>query len=263
MEISIKRLEDLFETYFPEGKYKNMTKCFISNYYLYKKSEFKTSYKNGYFIVTYDDNKFIFCEYPSTDFFHAVEGYLKEYMIKDGDIVIDCGAYQGTFSILASKLVGERGLVIAFEPDTTNYKKLIHNLKINNISNVKPINKGLWSTNKILNFRNNYQGSSFFYDYHNNNLITKVPVVSLDEELANLEINKVDFIKADIEGSEIELINGSKNILLNNNVNLAIASYHELDGNKTHIKLEKILKKLNYTSKTEFPYHLTTYAKRI
>jgi len=66
----------------------------------------------------------------------------------------------------------------------------------------------------------------------------------------------------DIEGAEIEAIKGAKKTLKNNTANLAIASYHILDGEKTHFKLEKMLQKLGYKTETSFLQHLTTYANK-
>lgn len=224
-------------------------------------SDFNTTYGNDNFIVNYHQNVYKFCDYPSSDFYEILEGYLRKYTIKKGDIVVDCGAYQGSFSILASQLVGENGLVIAFEPDPTNYNELLINLKLNNISNVICVNKGLWNKNTVLNFKNEDRGSSLIIEGDETDSLITVPVVSLDQELNDLGVTKVDFIKADVEGSEIELIKGSEKTLLNNHVNLAIASYHILDGEKTYINLEKSLNELGYMTITEFEDHLTTYAK--
>lgn len=255
-------LGELFSIYFPEGKIKNMIKCFIANNYLFNSCDFSTTYENSNFIINYNQNVYKFCNYPSSDFYEILEGYLRKYTIKKGDVVVDCGAYQGSFSIIASQLVGENGLVISFEPDPTNYNKLLINLKINNISNVICINKGLWSKNSVLKFKKEDRGSSLIIKGDEKKSLISVPVVSLDQELSDLGVTKVDFIKADVEGSEIELIKGSEKTLLNNHVNLAIASYHILNGEKTYINLEKSLNKLDYVTTTEFEDHLTTYAKK-
>lgn len=259
----IKFLGEKFLSQFPEGKIKNITKCFVANNFLFKNCDFRTSYKNGMFIVNFQQNSYKLCEYPSSDFFEIIKGYMRRYTIKQGDVVIDCGAYPGTFSILASKLVGGKGLVIAFEPDPTNYRKLLHNLKLNNCSNVKAINKGVWSKKTHLNFKMDNTGSSLIFEKESTNSIIRVPVVTLDLELSELGIIKVDFIKADVEGAEIELIKGAKKTLEINKVNLAIASYHELNGKKTYLTLENMLERLGYTPITEFEEHLTTYAEKL
>lgn len=254
---------EVFLSYFPEGRIKNIIKCFLANNFLFKSNDFRTTYINGIFIVNQHQNVYKFCEYPSSDFFEISEGYLRRYTIKQGDVVVDCGAYQGTFSVLASQLVGEKGVVIAFEPDPANYKNLLHNLKLNNCSNVTAINKGLWSKKGYLKLKMDNTGSTLIFEEDLRNSSIEVSVVTLDQELSNLGVTSVDFIKADVEGAEIELIKGSKNILATNKVNLAIATYHELDGKKTSVMVEDQLRKLGYTAVTEFENHLTTYAEKL
>jgi FkbM family methyltransferase len=257
-------LGDIFFSYFPEGKLKNRIKCFIANKYLFRNLDFTTTYKNDVFYVNYHQNVYEFCDYPSSDFYEILEGYLRKATIKKGDTVIDCGAYQGSFTVLASKLAGKDGTIVAFEPDPENYKKLLHNLKLNKVSNVITINKGLWNSTTELYFKKDSKGSSFLINPNDElgESLIKVPVVGLDEELFNLGVQKVNFIKADVEGSEIELVKGSKKTLLNNHVSLAIASYHQINGENTSKTLEEILKKMGYTTTTEFEDHLTTYAAK-
>jgi len=257
-------LGNMFFSYFPESKLKNRIKCFLANKYLFRHHDFTTTYKNDIFYVEYHQNVYNFFDYPSSDFYEILEGYLRNTSLNKDDVIIDCGAYQGTFTVLAAKMVGEKGMVISFEPDPENYKKLLYNLELNNVSNVITINKGLWNSEAELDFKQDSKGSSFIYNHKNdmNKSLTRVPVVSLDEELKKLGVKKVDFIKADVEGSEIELIKGSKQILLNNKVDLAIASYHELNGQKTYLTLEKMFNELGYESFTGFEDHLTTYASK-
>lgn len=57
---------------------------------------------------------------------------------------------------------------------------------------------------------------------------------------------KIDFIKMDIEGAEIEAIKGAKQLIKNYKPAFSIAAYHVVDGERTYKKLEKMFKKLNY-----------------
>lgn len=256
------KIFSIFDKHFPEGKYKNKLKCVIYNNDYRKSKRFNISYVNDYFLIKYNNIEFKFCIDPILDFYRSIEGYLKYYNLKEDDIVIDGGAFQGTFSILAAKIIGETGIVIAFEPDPNNCANIERNLNLNNINNVKIIKKGLWSDNKTLEMKINGMGSSFIYNNTEDASIMSLEVVKLDTEMQKMGFNKINYIKADVEGAEIEMIKGAKNILLSNNVNLAIASYHKLNGQKTYIDLEKILKKSGYDVETSFPYHLTTYAKK-
>lgn len=123
----------------------------------------------------------------------------------------------------------------------------------------------MWNRNEILKFDNRKDKGSIIVECANDEIkgeIMDYKFVKLDDEIKNLGINKVDFIKMDVEGAEIEAIEGCKNILKNNNVNLAIASYHIRNGEETYKKLEPMLNNFGYKTKTEFPEHLTTYARK-
>lgn len=245
----------------PESSFKNKIWCFYHNIFFYKKNNFKIYFKKKHFFVDFNSFGLFLHENFYKDWV-CFKGYLKNYNLKKGDIIIDAGAYVGTFTLIASRIVGDEGKVIAFEPDEENYKILLNYIKLNNINNIILIKKGLWSKNTALKFKNDHSGySSFFFGENEKNIIS-VPTVTLDSELKKLGIKKVDFLKMDIEGAEIEAIKGSKETLRNNNANLAIASYHVLNGKKTYIELERLLKNLGYKTETSFPQHLTTYATK-
>ena len=185
-------------------------------------------------------------------------GYLRHYDLRPGDVVIDAGGYEGTFSIYATKAVGETGRVIVFEPDTENCMKLEANIRLNGLMNVIVVNKALWSEDKTLKFNNKHTaGASFFFNA--SPYAVEMSAVSIDNELERLGISKVDFIKMDIEGSEIRAIEGAKKVLMNNAVNLAVASYHIISDEETSTGVEAVLRKFGYEAMTEFPQHKTTY----
>jgi len=60
--------------------------------------------------------------------------------IKEGIVCIDIGSNIGYYAILESKLIGDGGQVIAFEPLQKNYETLLHNIDLNKLSNVKAYN---------------------------------------------------------------------------------------------------------------------------
>jgi hypothetical protein len=56
------------------------------------------------------------------------------------DIVVDVGSHVGKYSLVASKLVGNSGKVIAIEAEPENYKALLRNISINSFTNITPLN---------------------------------------------------------------------------------------------------------------------------
>jgi FkbM family methyltransferase len=63
--------------------------------------------------------------------------------LRPGDTFVDIGANIGVYSLLASKLVGASGRVLAAEADVDTYARLVGNLKLNNAANVDARNYGL------------------------------------------------------------------------------------------------------------------------
>jgi FkbM family methyltransferase len=68
-------------------------------------------------------------------FEHPVMEFLKE-KLSAGDVVYDVGSNIGLYAVLLGKLVGEKGLVIGFEPEQKNYDHLLQNLSLNSLNHV-------------------------------------------------------------------------------------------------------------------------------
>ncbi|HEU0155836.1 MAG TPA: FkbM family methyltransferase, partial [Stellaceae bacterium] len=64
-------------------------------------------------------------------------------MIKPGDTVFDCGAHQDVHSIIYSRMAGERGRVVAFEPFPMNIEIAKLNTALNNCFNIDLIDAAL------------------------------------------------------------------------------------------------------------------------
>jgi FkbM family methyltransferase len=189
-----------------------------------------------------------------------MQGYFEKYTPKKADIVLDCGSYVGCFTIIASKLVGAKGKVIAFEPDATSYRKLLANIELNKLTNVKAINKGVFDKNSKKEFyERTSRGSSFVFE--SEGMLTKsVDVTTIDNVVKELNLEKIDFIKMDVEGAELQALKGTEKILKTLKPNLAIATYHIIDGKTTDNDVEKYLQKLKYKTVTGFMQHRVTYA---
>ena len=151
------------------------------------------------------------------------EEYERYYKPKRGDIIIDAGAYMGVFTIKTAKIVGKEGLIIAIEPDSRNTRILKKNLSLNGCNNVTIINKAVWSTCGEIDYKK-YAWSAVsavatlrpddiveFGGKQTVVNVVKVPTTTIDDIVSDLGLNRLDLIKMDIEGSEIEAIKGAKN----------------------------------------------------
>ena len=133
--------------------------------------------------------------------------------IKKGDVVLDIGAHIGYYTLIAAKIVGDKGKVYAFEPDPKNFSLLKKNIEENNYKNVVPINKAVSNNNgKIklyINPANTGDHRIFKSADKRGGIITET--ITLDDYFKN-DI-KIDFIKIDIQGAEHTALLGAKNIL--------------------------------------------------
>jgi FkbM family methyltransferase len=149
--------------------------------------------------------------------------------LKRGDYVIDAGANFGLFSVLAGEKIGESGKAYAFEPIIESRKLLLKNLNVNKVNNVKIISNALGENNNKIEFVifNNLEGSSGYFqgDFPKE----KVDQIKLDDFVKKNGIKKVDFIKADIEGMERDLLFGAEEIIKKFHPKISICTYHRPD----------------------------------
>lgn len=134
-------------------------------------------------------------------------------IIKKGDVVLDVGANIGLMTIPFSKMVGNNGRVIAYEPQSEIFKILCGNIAINNLTNVDTINAGVGDSNDLLYLpKIDYTKSNNFGGF---SLQTKgeIPVNQIKLDTINNYFNKIDLIKIDVEGMESNVLKGASNLI--------------------------------------------------
>ncbi len=165
----------------------------------------------------------------------ALDEYeLDDVRIQPGDVVIDCGGHVGFYTKLA--LDRGAGRVIAFEPDPENHWCFRENLKTEIADGrVLLIQAGVWNKRDTLTFyhsKDNPGAHSFLEMSSDAVQYADVPVLPLDELIAELGVEEVDWIKMDIEGAEREALAGSTEVLKRFRPNLAICTYHRVDDSE-------------------------------
>jgi FkbM family methyltransferase len=187
--------------------------------------------------------------------YRELPSYFVKQTLNEGDVVLDCGAFPGDYSIIASRIIGSRGKVFAFEPDPTNRSYLKETLALNCAQNVEVVPLGLdMSSGRELFTMTG--GSSRFARFREGKNQTEVRTISLDD----LD-GRVDAIKMDIECAELAAVMGGRRLLTKQHPNLMIASYHQVDGRQSFIELEKLLPTMGYTNvETIHHRHMVTYA---
>lgn len=140
----------------------------------------------------------------------------------EGKTVYDIGAHIGIYTLFFARAVGLTGTVIAFEPNPDNYYELIENIKINNFQNVvvKRIAVGSDRGEAILWTPVLHTSKGSICEENKQQMLSnykkikrfKVEVNSIDY-LVERNYKKPDFIKIDVEGAEIDVLQGAKRTL--------------------------------------------------
>lgn len=152
----------------------------------------------------------------------------RNMFIGKDDIVFDCGANIGLFSIIAAK-EAVNGLVYAFEPFKENINFINKNLELNNISNVKAIENAVWEKSMTIKMRfdaDSPASSGYLHVNKYENNIREITAISIDEFVTTHNVERVDFIKMDIEGAERYALKGAFKTIKKHKPKLSICTYH-------------------------------------
>jgi FkbM family methyltransferase len=144
--------------------------------------------------------------------------------VKEGDVVIDAGAWIGDFSAYAAS---KNALCYAFEPTSETYKILRQTAELND-NRIIPVQKGLGDREyetKIY-FGEASGGANNIYNCSNTDRGETIQITTLDRFVEENKIERIDFIKSDIEGAERDMLKGAKHTLAKFAPKLAICTYH-------------------------------------
>jgi FkbM family methyltransferase len=156
------------------------------------------------------------------DFETAEVAFVRRFL-KPGMTVLDVGAHHGLYTLISSKIVGLRGRVFAFEPSLRERRALVLNVWLNKIKfaiswnvRIQGLAVGEENTETDLYVADDWAGAFNSLRPPNVSAATskaRVRVVSLDHWLATHKVNRVDFIKLDIEGAELSALRGARVLL--------------------------------------------------
>jgi FkbM family methyltransferase len=158
--------------------------------------------------------------FPShTEPYGTTAEYLDFAGLSEGQIVLDIGAYSAVTSIIFAGLVGPSGHVYAFEADHTNYECAALNVEMAQrwmgLKNITLLHTAIWSHEDGVMFSNEgaMGSSAVAITGGGRGLETKTPSTTLEGFCRKQGLDRVDFIKVDIEGGEIEMLRNSVGFL--------------------------------------------------
>ena len=191
---------------------------------------------------------------------------IEHFTPKQGDIVVDIGAHMGRYTIISSKRVGTNGKVVAIEAHPGNFEMLNRNIKLNQLTNVIPLNYAVYSkeTKIKLYVPDEESGYTIYHTLmeRTGKKFVEIDAITLDylllqsnvisgvgvEEKEAVEVN---WIKIDVEGAEFEVLKGATNVLSKSK---DIALLMEVHGLNNYRPVVEFLSSYNFKIEFEKTY---------
>jgi FkbM family methyltransferase len=134
-------------------------------------------------------------------------------------VLIDIGANQGEFTIFSAKRLWA-GKVYAFEPVNDYFEQLNHNVALNHFRNVKTFPFGLSDIQGNLPVYMAATGpgeneglASIYQSGHRDRFVQEIRLELFDSFAKSLTLERMDFIKIDVEGAELNVLKGSRKMI--------------------------------------------------
>jgi len=195
--------------------------------------------------------------------YEAANFSLLQQHIRPGSVVLDIGAHIGLFSVIAAKWSGGDGRVYAFEPAPTTYRVLERTIRMNHLNEqVVAVSSAMGLTTGTIDFfvsDNEADNSNSLVPYKSDRSLRAIPVEldSIDHFVLRQDIEKVDFIKIDVEGAEYDTLRGGLEVIARDRPVVILAIHPEPILNRND-SLEDI-----YTVLEQLPYHILLDGKPV
>ncbi len=163
---------------------------------------------------------------PANNMKHYLD-YINREAIKT---VIDCGFYNGANAFCFKKKLPNLEKINVIEPLYDLFKDECFDILLKKLNFVEIFPYAAWDKKETLEILVN-EGSSTLLEksYARKFRKRKIPTISIDELCEENNIKKVDFIKMDIEGAEMNALRGGGSIVKKHRPQLAISIYHQFD----------------------------------
>lgn len=176
--------------------------------------------------------------------------FMKKYL-KDNQTFVDLGANIGVHAMFASKLVGQEGRVIAFEPSANTRKILLENVQLNHCINIEVLSYAIGNSEEyvvLYKAANETKGEVSLLEPVNFNTQTaQTEIVSLSKLDSVLNNERVDMLKIDIEGFELKALKGAHHLIKQKPILIIECTSATENDFYNRVDLYNYLLSLNYT----------------
>jgi FkbM family methyltransferase len=187
-----------------------------------------------------------------TESIAILDAFLSDVVPATGDLVFDLGANSGLATWLLARAVGPTGSVHAFEPDPGNREMLERNVRQHQLTRVRVHPEAIAGSSGTRRFNAEASlGAAFTDIVERAGLARTIDVRTLTLEAAAAMAGGVPrYIKMDVEGAEIEIIEQARPWLRQHRPTLVIDTQHRVGGRFTDGTVEKLLRECGYDVRT-------------
>ena len=182
--------------------------------------------------------------------------------LKAGSCFYDVGAHIGYYSLVAARVVGQEGRVVAFEPDPDNLAALRENLLRNVLPHVDVIPAAVWKHSGSVAFQRSASESPEISSRRG--AVVGANAESIDSGRIEVEAVSLDeiaqdyrpptMIKIDVEGGEVEAIQGARRLIAHSRPILLIEVHHQAAATFLQSELQQNYRVDWLASHPKFPF---------
>lgn len=150
--------------------------------------------------------------------------------LQPGDTFADIGANEGYYSVVAGRIVGPTGAILAFEPQSRLHPILERNFTLNHLASARVVRSAVGSaesTAELNLFPDINTGATSF----NQNVAYRLPtetvrVARLDDLLRESGTDAIGVAKVDVEGFEVDVLRGAEPLLAAHKIRSLVIEVH-------------------------------------
>ncbi len=196
----------------------------------------------GYNITLFFEPASVFIEFVLNPYRYSKNGVTIKS--EENDIVIDAGGCWGDTALNFASEIGDGGKVYSFEFIRSNVAIMRKNFALNPEleKRIEIVEHPVWNESDVKMYCNDFGPASTIESAYSETHNIEISTITIDDLVARRNIQKVDFIKMDIEGAETFALRGAIETIKKFKPKLAISVYHSLTD---FFEIPKLIDELN------------------